>query len=67
MEEALAGLLQHLGMWEGVSHSGAKQFLQTPTSWDVCSSFVMLAHAQMTKRFIFLGNQGEFSPLVFHL
>lgn len=56
MEEELAGLLQNLGVWEGVSQLGAKPFLQTATSWDVCSSFIILSHAQITKRFNVLGN-----------
>lgn len=56
MEEELAGLLQNLGMWEGFSQPGAKRFLQTATSWDVCSSFIILSHAQITKRFNVLGN-----------
>lgn len=56
MGEELAGLLQNLGMWEGVSEHGGNQFLQTATSWDVYGSFVVLSHAQMTKNFIILGN-----------
>lgn len=38
------------------SQPGAKQFIQTSTSWDICSFLVILSHAQMTKRFIILGN-----------
>jgi len=56
MEKELAGFLQNLGMWEGISELGAKQFLQVDTSWDVYSTVVVLSHAQMTKGFIVLGN-----------
>lgn len=38
------------------SQPGAKEFLQTAASWDVCSTFDILSHAKMTIRFIILGN-----------